>query len=151
MIDMADSSIFKDVPSLRDSAPSMPSRTFWMKSTNFGDDVCYDTIAVLLPKVYVQSMPFARKLILHAPVSNEALLERFVETCLAERVSLLAIFGPASDALEEQIDWLVIGNGSQPNRFLCTSSHPNEPLDEVLMMVDAWDDGEGGAIQQVHL
>ena len=96
-------------------------------------------------------MPFAPKLILHSPVSNAALLADFVEQCLVDRVSLLAIFGPASAVLEEQIDCLVIGDGSQPDRFLCTSSHPNEPLNEVLAMVDAWDDGEGGAVEQVHL
>jgi hypothetical protein len=96
-------------------------------------------------------MPFASKLILHSPVSDEALLEGFVEKCLADRVSLLAIFGPASDALEEQIDWLVIGDGSKPDRFLCTSSHPNEPLDEVLTMLTAWEDAKGGAVEQVHL
>lgn len=96
-------------------------------------------------------MSFAPKLILHSPVSDEALLEEFVEKCLADQVALLAIFGPASDALEEKIDWLVVGDGSEPDRFLCTSSHPNEPLDEVLTMLNAWDEAEGGAVQHVHL
>ena len=56
-------------------------------------------------------MPLAPKVILHVPISDETLLEGFVEQCLADGVSLLAIFGSASDVLEEKIDWLVIGDG----------------------------------------
>jgi hypothetical protein len=96
-------------------------------------------------------MPFASKLILHSPVSNQALLKGFVERCLDDGVSLLAIFGPGADALEETIDWLVIGDGSQPDRFLCTSSHPNESFDEVLNMAEAWEGGKDGGVQQVRL
>jgi hypothetical protein len=96
-------------------------------------------------------MPFAQKLILHSPVSDEKLLKVFVEQCLADGVSLLAIAGPGSEALEELIDWLVIADGSDPSRFLCTTSHPSESLDEVLSMASAWDAEKGGEVDQVHL
>lgn len=96
-------------------------------------------------------MSIARKLILHSPVSDEALLEGFVEQCLTDGVSLLAIFGPGSNLLEDKIDWLVIGDGSRPDRFLCTTSHPNEPLDEVLTMANAWEVHKGGDVKQVRL
>lgn len=96
-------------------------------------------------------MSFARKLVLHSPVSDESLLEGFVEQCLADGVSLLAICGPGSNLLEDTVDWLVIGDGSRPERFLCTTSHPNEPLDEVLAMTNAWETDKGGAVEQVRL
>lgn len=96
-------------------------------------------------------MSFAPKLVLHSPVSDEALLAGFVEKCLDDGVSLLAIVGPGSDVLEEKIDWLVIGDGSQANRFLCTTSHPYEPLHKVLAMVNAWEVDKGGAMGQIRL
>jgi len=37
------------------------------------------------------NVPLARKLILHSPVSNEAALASFVERCLEDGVSLIAI------------------------------------------------------------
>lgn len=108
-------------------------------------------IAVIATDVYRARMPFAQKLILHSPVSNESLLEEFVEKCLADRVSLLAICGPGSNLLEDIVDLLVIGDGSRPDRFLCTTSHPDEPLDEVLAMTNAWETDKGGTVELVEL
>lgn len=96
-------------------------------------------------------MPLARKIILHSPISNEALLESFVEQCLSDDVSLLAIFGPDSQELEETIDWIVIGDGSEPKRFLCTTSHPNEPFDDVMNMAQTWEFERGDPVQVVRI
>ena len=40
------------------------------------------------------NMPLVRKIILHAPISDEALLDAFVEQCLKDGVSLVAVVGP---------------------------------------------------------
>jgi hypothetical protein len=96
-------------------------------------------------------MSLARKLILHSPISDETLLEDFVERCLAGGVSLLAIFGPDCEVLEEKVDCLVVADGSQPSRFLCTTSHRGESLDEVLSMVNAWEPDRDSAVEQVHI
>lgn len=96
-------------------------------------------------------MTFAPKLILHSPVSDERLLDDFVEQCLRDRVSLLAIIGPGCSRLEDVIDEIVVGDGGDPNRFLCTSAHPNDDFDTVLNMVKSWDMPKGGAVQEVRL
>lgn len=85
------------------------------------------------------AMTLARKIILHAPVSDAALLPAFVEQCLRDHVSLLAIVGPGSRELEDAVDWLVVGDGENPERFLCTSSHPDEPIEDVINMVASWE------------
>lgn len=74
-----------------------------------------------------------------------------MEKCLTDGVSLLAICGPGSSLLEDKVDWLVIGDGSRSDRFLCTTSHPNEPLDEVIAFANAWETDKVGAVEQVHL
>lgn len=77
-------------------------------------------------------MPLARKVILHAPVSDGALLDGFVEQCLNDDVSLVAVVGPGCGRIEDIIDEIVIGDGSDESRFLCTTSHPDELFEDVL-------------------
>ena len=96
-------------------------------------------------------MAFAPKLILHSPVSDEQLLDRFVEQCLLDEVSLLAIIGPDCERLEEIIDWIVVGDGDKPGRFLCTSSHPDEDMETVINMAQTWEMDKGQPVQEVHL
>lgn len=96
-------------------------------------------------------MALARKIVLHSPISDDADLRDFVERCLAEGVSLVAIVGPGACKLEDEVDWIVFGDGSNPSRFLCTTSHPDEPLDDVLDMANAWDADDGGRVEQVFL
>jgi hypothetical protein len=45
---------------------------------------------------------------------------------------LIAIIGEGAEALEEEVDWLVIGDGADKSRFLVTSAHPEESLEDVL-------------------
>lgn len=96
-------------------------------------------------------MTFAPKLILHSPVSNERLLPGFVEECLRHRVSLLAIFGPGCSHLEEVIDEIVVGDGGDTSRFLCTTSHPCDDFDTVMNMAQVWEMEKGEPVQEVHL
>ena len=101
--------------------------------------------------VYRCLMPFARKIILHVPVSDEALLDGFVEQCLIDDVSLVAVVGPGCERIEEIIDEIVVGEGNDQNRFLCTTSHPNDPFDDVLNMAETWEFERGDPVQQVRL
>ncbi|SFJ12671.1 hypothetical protein SAMN03159338_0862 [Sphingomonas sp. NFR04] len=97
------------------------------------------------------AMSLASKIILHSPVKDERRLAAFVEQCLADGVSLLAIVGPGCTELEETIDWLVTGDGGNPGRFLCTTSHPDEPFDDVLNMAHTWELERGNLVQEVRL
>lgn len=96
-------------------------------------------------------MSYARKIILHVPVSDEALLDGFVEQCLADGVSLIAIVGPGCSRIEDIIDEIVVGDGSNPERFLCTTSHPDEPLDDVRNMARWWEMERNDPVQEVRL
>lgn len=96
-------------------------------------------------------MKFARKVILHSPVSDEELLDTFVEQCLRDKVSIIAVFGPGSSRLEDIIDEIVVGDGSHPERFVCTTSHPDEPLEDVFNMLESWEMERSDPIQEVRL
>jgi hypothetical protein len=94
---------------------------------------------------------FAPKLILHSPVSDERLLDEFVEQCLRDGVSLLAIIGPGCSRLEDVIDEIVVGDGSDPSRFLCTTSHPDDDFDTVMNMAQTWEMDKNDPVQEVRL
>ncbi len=93
----------------------------------------------------------AAKIILHSPLSDEGLLDQFVEQCLRDQVALVAIVGPGAERIEDIIDELVVGDASDPDRFLCTTSHPDEPLDDVVHLVKAWEEELRGVIEEVRL
>ena len=87
----------------------------------------------------MDSKRFASKLLLKSPILDRQKLDAFVEKCLADEVSIIACFGPGADQLETEIDWIVVGDGSDPNRFICTSAHVDEPLDGVIAMLEYWE------------
>ncbi|ALA19090.1 MULTISPECIES: hypothetical protein [Chelatococcus] len=96
-------------------------------------------------------MPLARKIILHVPVSDENLLYGFVEQCLIDDVSLVAVVGPGCARVEDIIDDIVVGDGSDRTRFLCTTSHPDDPFEEVLNMARAWEFERSDPVEEVRL
>jgi hypothetical protein len=96
-------------------------------------------------------MPFARKLILRAPVSDETLLNDFVEQCLVDGVSLVAVVGPGCERVEDLIDDIIVGDGTDATRFLSTTSHPDEPYEIVFAFVQSWEIAQGDRVEEIQL
>ena len=80
-----------------------------------------------------QMVKLAPKIILHSPVSDEALLNGFVEQCLRDNVQLVAIMGPGCSRLEDIITEIVDGH---PKGFLVTSSYPDKRFEDVLKLAE---------------
>lgn len=70
-------------------------------------------------------MSLTRAIVLQSPIYDNARLGALVERCLADGVDLIAITGRNSHKLEAEVDWMIIGDGSRPERFICTSAHPS--------------------------
>ena len=51
---------------------------------------------------------------------------------LRQRVRLIAIVGDDCAGMEDVVDELIVGDGSDKSRFSVTTSHPDEPLEDVL-------------------
>jgi hypothetical protein len=86
---------------------------------------------------------YPAKVVLMLPVKNPERLARFVEKCLIDGVELIAVVGDGCVEIEDQIDDLVVGDGSDADQFITTSSHPGEPLGDALNMAEVWfTDGE---------
>ncbi|HWV60782.1 MAG TPA: hypothetical protein VN034_09020 [Sphingopyxis sp.] len=96
-------------------------------------------------------MAFPRKILLRSPVSDEALLDAFVEQCLHDKVSIIAVVGADSVRIEDIIDEIVVGDGSDTSRFVCTTSDPDESLEEVLNMLETWEMERADPVLEVRL
>ena len=91
------------------------------------------------------------KIVLELPMSDEALLPAFVENCVARNVSLIAVLGDGCERVEDEIDWLIVGDGSDDSRFITTSSHPGETLDQVVEFATAWRVNADGPTEIVRI
>lgn len=94
---------------------------------------------------------YAPKVVLQLPIADKQALGPFVEACLRSGVILVAIAGQGADTVEEEIDWLVIGDGSDPARFLATTAHPDKRLEEVVAFAEAWATERDPEVQLVRL
>lgn len=83
-------------------------------------------------------MSYQPAVVLALPLSAREKLEPFVEACLADAVALIAVWGEGCRAVEDLIDEIVVGDGSDGSRFLTTSAHESETLDEVREFAGSW-------------
>lgn len=76
--------------------------------------------------------------VLRLPLSDRAALAPFVETCLASGISLIAIWGEGARGVEDEVDAIIVGDGSDPERCLTTNAHG--PGDDALGFAMDWND-----------
>lgn len=84
-------------------------------------------------------MTYPPKIVLQLPISNPDLLEPFVETCIRDGVVPIAIVGEGASKMDGIIDELVMGDGSNRNRFIVTSFHTDETVEEVMEFARSWE------------
>ncbi|WP_428151281.1 hypothetical protein [Brevundimonas sp.] len=92
-------------------------------------------------------MTYAPAVVLVLPISDPAALPPFVEKCVKDRVSLVAVCGSGCQAIETEIDELRIGDGSKADaRFFCTTAHADEQFEEAIEFAKFWasEDGRSG-------
>lgn len=77
-------------------------------------------------------MSYAPKIVLLLPLSNPGLLPDFVEACVRDHVALIAVVREAASEVHDVIDELIAGDGSDRRRFIATTFHTEETLEEVM-------------------
>lgn len=96
-------------------------------------------------------MSYAPKIVLQLPMAAPEALPSFVEACLRDSVQLIAVVGPDCENVHDLIDDLIISDGSDNSRYIATSWHTDEPLDEVLEFAHHWTAKANGQVQVVSL
>ncbi|MGO8235295.1 hypothetical protein ACC806_03675 [Rhizobium ruizarguesonis] len=92
-------------------------------------------------------MPLAHAVVLQTPIYDSDRLSLLVERCLSDGVGLIAISGGNAFKVEAEVDWLIIGDGSDPGRFICTSAHSDDEeesgIEDALCIASSFGTAEG--------
>lgn len=83
-------------------------------------------------------MAFTSKIVLELPISDFTAIPGFAEARLHDDVELVAVVGIGSNEVEDLIDELIVGDGSDDTRFIVTTSHQDEALEDVLEFAKNW-------------
>lgn len=95
-------------------------------------------------------MPYARKIVLHTPKGNSAALDALVARFIKDGVIFVGVVGRDCSKVEDIIDEICVGGGSNPY-YMLTSSHPEESLEEAIIFARSLRREFSGEIQVVEL
>ena len=97
------------------------------------------------------AMPYGKKIVLNCQTRPPASLEGLVETFLRDGVTFVGVVGQDAASIEELIDQLVVGDGTDENRFILTSSHEGESLEQAIQFARGLTGEYAGEVQVVDL
>jgi hypothetical protein len=81
-------------------------------------------------------MKYLNKIVLHCPNGYTPELDELVENLIKGGVKFIGVVGKDCSLVENIIDELVVGDGSDENRYILTSSHEGESVGEALAFAD---------------
>ena len=96
-------------------------------------------------------MACEKKVVLRCPNGYKLALDQMVERSLEDGVALVAVIGKDCAKAEDIIDELIVGDGSNPDRFLVTASHPDESFQTVVEFAESFSTDPAGKVQIVEL
>lgn len=73
----------------------------------------------------------AQKIVIHSKSGYDLKFDELVYKMIQAKVESVAIQGKDSQLMEDIIDELCVGDGSEPY-FMMTTSHPDESLEETI-------------------
>lgn len=100
-------------------------------------------------------MPFGKKIVLHTPSGVTPRLDGLVAEFIRDGVTFVGVVGKDCALIEDMIDEAVVmgqvtGDGSA-DRFILTSSHPDESLDEAIAFGRMLTGEHAGEVEVVEL
>lgn len=96
-------------------------------------------------------MPYLRKIVLHCPRGYRKELDSMVEQFLTDGVAFVGVVGEDCSRVEDIIDELVVGDGTDEGRYILTSSHAGETIDDALEFARSLLLEYAGEVQLVEL
>ena len=77
-------------------------------------------------------MPNLRKIILNCPEGYKPELDAMVEHYIRNGLVFVGVVGKDCEKIEDIIDEIVVGDGSEIRPFVLTTSHPNESIEDAI-------------------
>ena len=94
-------------------------------------------------------MVYAKRIVLNCPSGYKPELDALVEEFLRDGVDLVAVAGKDRAKVEDIIDELIVGHGTDPSRFLVTTSH--DSFEDAVEFANSWTAESPGNVQVVDL
>lgn len=94
-------------------------------------------------------MTYRKRIVLSCQQGYLPSLDPMVEDFLRDGVELVAVAGTNFAKVEDIIDELIVGDGSDSTRFINTTSH--DSLEEALEFAESWPTDLLGEVQLVEL
>ena len=96
-------------------------------------------------------MPYGAKVVLRCVSEPLPGLGPLVEAFLRDGVKFVGVVGPGAAHVEELIDELVVADGTDEERFILTSSHEGESLQDAVEFAKGLTGDYSGEVQIVDL
>jgi hypothetical protein len=90
-----------------------------------------------------------RKIVLHSIDGYRPEFDALVNGWVKAKVVYVGVVGKDAAKLEDVIDELCVGDGTNPY-FMLTASHPNESLREAVEFAESLKDEHAGPVQVVE-
>ena len=94
-------------------------------------------------------MAYRKRVVLSCPQGYLSSLDLLVEDFLRDGVDLVAVAGKDRAKVEDIIDELIVGDGSDPSRFINTTSH--DSVEDALEFAGSWPTDALSEVQLVEL
>jgi hypothetical protein len=96
-------------------------------------------------------VPYAPRIVLHSLSGDPQGIDALVEEFLKDGVKFVGVVGKNAARIEDVVDEAVVGDGSDDSRFLLTSSHEGETLDDALHFARSLSSEYGQGVQIVEV
>ena len=96
-------------------------------------------------------MQYLPKVVLHCSAGYGPEVDGLVEQFRGSAVKLVCVVGVDCQRIEDIIDELVVGDGSDTSWDLLTTSHPNESVAEVVAFARSFTGDFAGDVQVVEV
>ena len=94
---------------------------------------------------------YAQKVVLNCPSGYKVALDALVEDFIRDGVAYVGVVGNDCARIEDIIDELVVGDGSDESRYILTASHPGKDLADAVEFAESLTGKYEGAVQVVEL
>jgi hypothetical protein len=96
-------------------------------------------------------VPYASRIVLHSLSGAPEGIESLVESFLKDGVKFVGVVGKNAGHIEELVDEVVLGDGTDDSRFLLTASHEGESLNDAVEFARSLSDEYGEGLQVVEV
>jgi NADPH-dependent glutamate synthase beta subunit-like oxidoreductase len=96
-------------------------------------------------------VPYASRIVLHSLTGAPEDIDALVEAFLKDGVKFVGVVGKNATHIEDLVDEVVLGDGTDDSRFLLTASHEGESLRDAVEFAQNLSDEYGKGVQVVEV